>query len=141
MKATLKRTYHAGNTTGELTLIADDGKELYACKTVELKWLNNQPRMSCIPEGSYQVIIVKDSPKIKYRHFWVMNVPNRDGIKIHRANYSRQLLGCIAPGFNHVDIDKDGLFDVTNSTAALDALLKCCDDNKTTKFTLTITKA
>ena len=81
-------------------------------KTVELEYNDNKRRISCIPPGTY---IVKKRTSPKYgEHFHITNVPNRDFILIHGANFSRQLLGCVAPGDSHVDIDKDGLTDVTN---------------------------
>ena len=47
-------------------------------------------------------------------------VPGRSEIKIHRANYPKDLLGCIALGLSHADIDKDGLLDVISSRVAVE---------------------
>lgn len=103
-------------TTGDLLL--DNGKIL---KTVELKWNNNKRRESCIPIGEYDVV---PRSSAKYgKHFYITNVPNRDLCLFHAANYSRQLLGCIAPGLSHKDIDKDGLLDVVSSKLAMQELL------------------
>jgi hypothetical protein len=46
-------------------------------------------------------------------------VPNRSGIRIHAANYSRQLEGCIALGMDQADIDGDGTMDIVQSKKAI----------------------
>lgn len=104
-------------TLGELLF---EGKEL--AKTLELAWNNNNSRVSCIPTGCYKVVRRTSS---KYgNHFHVTNVPKRDFILIHNANYHYQLLGCIAVGREHVDINKDGYLDVTQSKDTMAKLLK-----------------
>lgn len=55
----------------------------------------------------------------------ILDVPGRAGLRIHVANYTRQLQGCIAPGYSYQDLDKDGKIDISQSTAAYDALLDC----------------
>lgn len=107
-------------TLGNLSIISEDGKKVFECKTIELGWNDNKRRVSCIPKGTY-VVKKRNSPKYG-DHFHITDVPNRDWVLIHSANYSRQLLGCIAVGDSHVDIDKDGLKDVTNSKNTLKAL-------------------
>ncbi|NGY37261.1 hypothetical protein FQU23_007000 [Flavobacterium sp. XN-5] len=66
------------------------------CYTIELPWLENQRRISCIPEGEY-VLQKRFSPKFQW-HLHLKNVPGRDFILIHPANDAKkELLGCIAP--------------------------------------------
>ena len=91
------------------------------CKILELPWLDNVRRKSCIPEGEYRVM-AHQSPKFG-ACFWVRDVPNRSEILIHPANYTRQLLGCLAPGLDFGDIDGDGVIDVKSSRKAMDKLL------------------
>ncbi len=100
-------------TLGELTVYEDRVKPIFSCKTLELEEDKNARRDDCIPVGTYKVI-KRYSAKYK-NHFHILDVPDRDYILIHPANYSRQLLGCIAVGRKHIDIDKDGLKDVTSS--------------------------
>lgn len=107
----------AKQTLGELLF---EGKEV--AKTLELAWNNNNNRVSCIPTGCYKVVRRKSA---KYgNHFHITNVPKRDFILIHNANYHYQLLGCIAVGREHVDINKDGYLDVTQSKDTMAKLLK-----------------
>lgn len=109
-------------TLGIMEALEDNGNVVFKCFTMELGWQDNQRRISCIPKGTYAV---KRRTSDKYgNHFHIQNVPNRDLILIHPANYSRQLLGCIGVGDSHVDIDKDGLKDITNSKNTMKKLLE-----------------
>lgn len=65
--------------------------------TVEDDWLDNQPRVSCIPAGTY---ILQRSwyHKGGYEAFEVVGVPNRSRILIHRGNVEEHIEGCIAVG-------------------------------------------
>jgi Family of unknown function (DUF5675) len=91
MKLELIRTYFPDGTNGALFL---NGKMV--CSTIELPQKNNQPRISCIPEGQY-ALIKRYNPKFKW-HFQLLNVPGRNYILIHPANDAvSQLKGCIAP--------------------------------------------
>lgn len=118
-------------TLGELT-VSMGSQVIYQCKTLELPWKNNTPQKSCIPASSYQVV-KRESPKYG-DHFHILDVPNRSYILIHAANYVRQLLGCVAVGKEHTDIDGDGLRDVTNSQNTMKMLNSILPD----QFVLTI---
>ena len=107
-------------TLGEWTIYQDRIKPIYDCKTIELEVDCNAKRDDAIPNGYYRVI--KRWSKKYGNHFHILNVPNRSYILIHNANYSRQLLGCVAVGRKHADIDGDGLQDVTSSKATLKEL-------------------
>ena len=109
-------------TLGILTLYDDLNFPFYEVRTLELPWRQNQRRISCIPEGEYEV--VKRFSEKYGDHFHILNVPKRDYILIHNANFVRQLKGCVAVGFSHSDIDGDGLRDVTESRKTLRALNK-----------------
>jgi len=118
-------------TLGEL-IVYDNNQPIFKCKTIELEVDKNAKRDDAIPYGTYEVVKRVSS---KYgNHFHILNVPNRDYILIHNANYSRQLLGCIAVGQKHLDIDGDGLKDVTSSKLTLKRLNEVLPD----KFKLKI---
>ena len=123
---TIKRKYNEKQTPGE-GRIGD-----FTFKTLELPWKNNNRKVSCIPEGTYNCVKRYSS---KYKdHIHILDVPGRDMILIHNANYVTQLLGCIAVGDAHVDINKDGLVDTTNSVATLKKIMAMLPD----KFKITI---
>src|SRR5688572_33364162 len=91
MKLELIRTYYPNGTDGELLLNGDR-----LCSTIELPWKNNMPRVSCIPEGEYE--LRKKWSKRFGNHFLLMDVPDRSHILIHPANDAlTELKGCIAP--------------------------------------------
>lgn len=93
------------------------------CRTGELPWHDNHPKTSCIPEGEYICRWI-NSPK-HGPTYQVMNVPDRDMIEIHSANYCGdadcgkkcELLGCIALGTNVGLLD--GQMAVLNSKMAV----------------------
>lgn len=91
-KIQLCRIYHPAGTNGNL--YDDQGKLL--CHTIELPWLDNQVRISCIPEGTY-LLTKRYSEKFQH-HILLNDVPGRSYILIHPANDAkRELAGCIAP--------------------------------------------
>ncbi len=63
------------------------------------------------------------SPSRKKEVIELVGVDGRSYIQIHPGNYTRQIQGCILPGLGLKDIDKDGIFDVTNSTAAFNKIM------------------
>ncbi len=109
-------------TIGEFHVIGDN----FSGKTMELEYNDNKKQVSCIPPGTY-IVNKRTSPKYG-EHFHITGVPNRDFILIHGCNYSRQLLGCIGVGEDHVDIDHDGLKDITNSKKTLAKLVSIMPD-------------
>jgi len=113
---------HPVQTLGNGTVYVDQIKPVFDFKTMELEEDKNQRRDDCIPSGIYPFVKHK-SPKFG-ECLWIKNVPNRSEILMHPANFSRQLLGCIAPGKSHKDIDGDGLKDVTSSKSTMKEILK-----------------
>lgn len=123
-KIQVNRTHSTDKVTlGTMSVIVDN-EVVFTCKTMELPWKDNKPQISCIPTGTYPIRVLENSPAFKYKHLSIDNVPNRSGVKIHVANYVRQLRGCIAVGKSHADIDSDGVIDVTSSVTTLKELLQ-----------------
>ena len=87
--------------------------EFVGC-SIERGWRNNEARVSCVPEGIYDLKL-DYSPRFKKDLWELYGVPDRSECKFHAANYWKQLNGCIALGRKHKDIDKDGDPDVTSS--------------------------
>jgi hypothetical protein len=119
-EVTLKRfSNDTKQTLGVLTLVKDDG-QLFVCKTLELPWKNNASNVSCIPVGSYTCKYTRSNRmSAQAGHdvftYEVLNVPSRAGVRIHSANFFSQLLGCVALGDAHKDINNDQELDVIHS--------------------------
>ncbi len=104
--------FHPVQTIG-VGYILDGEQWVFEFKTLELPWLNNQRRISCVPAGRYRCVKRK-SPRFGH-HFHILDVPERDHILIHHGNYYRDTLGCILVGRDLADLDGDGYADVTHS--------------------------
>jgi hypothetical protein len=103
MVLVLKRNYFPEGTQGILEWNGN-----YICYTIELAWLENQNRISCIPEGEY-FLLKRFSPKFQW-HLHLQNVPRRELILIHPANDAKkELMGCIAPVTFRTGIAKGSL--------------------------------
>ena len=127
MRLLLNRYDHDDKQTiGQLFLLDSDKNILAKWDTLELPWLNNQRRISCIPLGIYKARKHK-SPKFG-RTLWVQDVPNRSEILVHSGNYHTQILGCILIGKDLKDINKDGYLDVTRSRVAIKELMDSLHD-------------
>ena len=121
VKILIRRTYEDKQTLSDCLVFNERNGIALRYKGLELPWKDNKRRVSCIPEGVYEAII-HDSPKFG-RCVWIQNVPDRSEILIHAANYVRQLLGCQAAGKSHIDIDGDGLKDVTSSRKTVNEIV------------------
>lgn len=105
--------------------VEHENKILFECKTLELAWKNNERRVSCIPAKKYfaQLRKAENSPSRNYDHVIFKDVPNRSFILIHSGNYHFHILGCVLVGKTHVDMNKDGLLDVSSSRKTMSELM------------------
>ena len=108
-------------TLGELYLLSDNEAVLNKWMTLELPHMNNTRYISRIPAGTYNAVI-HNSPRFG-KTLWIQDVPNRSEILIHQGNYHTQIKGCILIGQNHIDINNDGLKDVTSSRKSMTKLM------------------
>ncbi len=131
MKVELLRTYLPTETLG--SWMVDD---VCVVKTMELPDLGNAHNISCIPEDTYLVKKEAYTEKHPYPHFRVYNVPNRDGILVHKITFVKDLRGCIGVGSAFKDLNKDGVPDMIESSLALNKLYAMMPD----EFELTIRK-
>lgn len=108
----------AHSPTSTMGIIRFDGEVFW---TLERPWLDNQPFISCIPQGTYD-LKWRQSPKFGWT--WSLeDVPDRTYILIHSANWSRQLHGCIALGMELMGNE----FAVGNSRKAVDRFEELTD--------------
>jgi len=100
---------------------------IFNCKTLELGWKDNQKGISCAPRGEYPIVF-EYSPKFNRKLWELKGVPQRSEIKIHVANYYRQLRGCIAVGSAFKDLNYDEYPDLTNSADTLNKIHEIMKD-------------
>ena len=90
----LQRLYRDGWTDGEMLI-----NGILVCRSIELRWANNERNISCVPEGVYPVAIIQH-PKFG-ECLQINGVKGRSGILVHVANDAqKELRGCIAPVFS-----------------------------------------
>lgn len=112
MELELIRTYFPNGTNGEFLF---NGKRI--CSSIELPWHDNQHRVSCIPEGKYE--LTKRYSQRFDHHLLVNNVANRSYILVHAYNDAlKESKGCIAPVSLCIGVGKGN-----NSRIALKKLL------------------
>lgn len=125
MRIVIQQKRYPQYTLGTLTVYDYDKypveKSVFQCHCLQLPWENNQPNVSCIPDGIYPLVL-EWSEKFQMFLWEIYEVPNRSECKIHTANYVKQLNGCIAPGLRVGDINADGLPDMVESKLALQKL-------------------
>lgn len=122
MKALLKRFDYTEKQTNGVLTIFNESDTVFTCYTLELPDLCNAKRISCIPSGTYKVVI-RFSKKFG-KHFHITDVNGRSYILIHSGNFYTQILGCVLVGDSLLDINRDGVKDVLNSRKTLKKLLK-----------------
>ena len=128
--AVIERVYLPTETLGSWYVNGE-----LVCKTLELPNKNNQRGISCIPEGTYEVIREAESNHHKYPHFRILDVPDRDGILVHKITYVSGLKGCIGVG-EFKDLNGDKVPDMINSGVNLQKLYDMMPD----RFNLIIRK-
>ncbi len=105
-------------TLGKCTVYDECNKPLFSALSLERGWRNNENRVSCVPLGTYTVVL-EYSDKFEMDLWELKNVPNRSECKFHSANYWFQLNGCIALGRTLADINNDDYQDVTSSKSTM----------------------
>ena len=111
LKLTLIRDIDSGKST--IGRLYCEGE--FLCFTLENTWADNEPRISCIPEGTYD-LTTKTYGRFydRYDHpiVVVKNVPNRSEILFHKGNYPKDTLGCILVGDTKA---KDAVYNSSNT--------------------------
>lgn len=126
---TISRSYYSDCTIGRI--LSPHFSRYIA--SLELPWLDNINDHSCIKEGlyTYHKAWSNQAQRIV---IWIEDKHGRTLIQIHPGNFTRQILGCILPGFSVRDIDSDGIPDVVSSGDALDYIMSKIPDTGTIRF-------
>jgi hypothetical protein len=126
----------SSQTLGKCTVYDEHNKPLFNSMSLERGWRDNESRVSCVPIGTYTVVL-EYSNRFKKDLWELKNVDNRSECKFHSANYWFQLNGCIALGRSLADINNDGYQDVTSSKSTMKSFHKALKGE--TKVNLIIT--
>ena len=116
-KLIIKRVHKRSDCTLSVGICGD-----FIFNILELPDLDNQKNISCIPEGIYPAK-KRISPGKQYEVIEYIDVPDRTFIQIHRGNYTRNILGCQLSGVDFIDLDGDGIPDITSTKKTLKKLL------------------
>lgn len=118
---------------GTILVYNDKDDQVYKKESLERGWVNNQNRVSCVPVGTYDLVL-EYSDKFDTELWELKDVPNRSECKIHAANYWKQLNGCIAPGNNRKYLDNDVVMDITSSRDSLKLFHEAMKDETRAKI-------
>lgn len=136
MEVLLSRFWESSERTTLGVLIVDG---MPICTTLELPWLGNEARRSCIPSGFYEAKRTKDRTLeggTKIQETFEVEVPHRSGILFHVGNKSADTLGCVLLGMSFRKFD-DEIW-VVSSKLAFIKFLRAMDGIH--NFTLRVTK-
>ena len=109
----LERYEYADDATFGTLYVPDVSGNVIEFATVELPWLENVRRISCIPEGSY---LCQDYSSKRFPNVWeILEVDGRDYILIHAGNSANDVLGCVAvasfrrPGKRYISKSREAI--------------------------------
>lgn len=140
-KLLIKRFKDDGKQTQGRAILFDGDRQILDFVTLEPPWLNNATGKSCIPAGIYTVK-PRQSPKYG-NHFIIEGTSPREWVLFHVGNYigsknpktgTPDSTGCILVGNAFVDLNRDGLLDISASGLTMQKLLKLAPEG----FTLEI---
>jgi uncharacterized protein DUF5675 len=90
--------------------------------TLEDPWIRNEPNVSCIPEGWYE--LRRDTFRGLYPNFRFEHVVGRSAIEIHKGNTTADTSGCVLLGESLVlGIDGQVAIPATRSGPAFDRFM------------------
>lgn len=106
----------------------------WSCYTIERPWKNNEPNVSCIPEGVYAC---QPFSGTRFKDvIQLMDVPDRTFILIHVGNFAHDIEGCIAVGDRFVsDALEPAVYNSKKTLAALMDIFNRHEERMTLKVT------
>lgn len=97
VKLIINRTFFCENhMSGNFLILNKINNVLFSGVTLELPYLNNKKNISAIPDGLYSASLLSHSKFGQCIYFH--SVIGRSGIFIHKANFVREIEGCIIVG-------------------------------------------
>lgn len=125
--------YNQQASLGSLYVLDENSDRIFKGVSVELGYVDNQNRISCIPVGDFD-LVYEWSPAFEMMLWEIYGVPGRSECKFHTANFFWQLNGCIGPGRFEKFIDGDNILDVAYSKDTLERFHKAMEPLKKAKL-------
>jgi len=119
----IRKKQDINQTLGTCVVYDECDMPVFSALSLERGWRENTKRVSCVPLGSYNVVL-EHSNRFKMDLWELKDVEGRSECKFHSANYWYQLNGCIALGNRLADINNDGYNDVLSSKQTMKAFHK-----------------
>ena len=94
--------------------VFDQTAQLFKSESLERGWVNNENRVSCLPECDIPIVL-EMSDKFGQLLWEMKETWPREECKFHSANFWWELNGCVSLGNNRKHIDGDLIMDVTSS--------------------------
>jgi hypothetical protein len=135
MDIILTRTaYLKEGTTGQI--LDNEGRPI--CLTLERPWENNEPNISCVPTGIYEMELDMRHPgKKTQRLVWELRgVKGRTQIQIHPGNKISHSLGCILPA-STLTTQGEILFGASSTAAFNSFMAKMGEQKKKAEIMIT----
>lgn len=101
-------------TLGTWLVYDAQGCQIFKSECLERGWVNNENRISCLPEGDYPIVL-EYSDKFEQELWEIKDTGHRAECKVHGMNYWWQSNGCTGLGRERVYMDGDAVMDVNYS--------------------------
>ena len=133
----INRTFQNNKQSLGICSIFDElNRPIFSAISLERGWLDNKSNISCVPKGTYTVVL-EYSNHFKKELWELKGVPGRSECKFHEANYWYQLQGCIALGQRLLDLDSDGYYDISNSRPTMVSFHKALENERQVDLIIT----
>jgi len=122
-------------TLGVFMVVDANGWPLLCLPCLERGDRNNKKNVSSANAGIYPIVL-EYSNKFEMLLWELKETGSRSEMKVHIANFWKQLEGCIALGMKFTDLDNDGYQDVAQSGDALKLLNELMEGITETTITI-----
>jgi len=106
-------------TSGICTIFNEDRFALFSTVCLERGWQNNERNVSCLPKGSYPLVL-EHSNRFGKDLWEIKESEPRTECKFHSASFWHDLNGCISLGVRYKHIDTDDYLDLSYSKFTMD---------------------
>jgi len=132
MLATLDRIKYPNCSIGDFKGYSTAGNLIFSCYSIEQAYKDNKRKISCVPEGQYDLVVLHENEIHKYQHLFFLNVKGREGIKVIAVDCVNELLGSIALTKRRYSLDMTTQINLMESRTALSDFIEVCKTQRVT---------